>query len=123
MCRIANQLTRASGELLSIDPSHAMWSIWEAAKSAERRMITLLKPLSAMKSVFLLALLVAGCQTTDERIAADDHHCRSYGVAPGSAAYVQCRGNLDTNRANVAASERFASGGGLIGRIQAAAEK
>ena len=39
MCRIANQLTRASGELLSIDPSHAMWSIWEAAKSAERRMI------------------------------------------------------------------------------------
>lgn len=76
-----------------------------------------------MKKAFLLALLLAGCQTTDERIATDDHQCRSYGVVPGSAAYVQCRTNLDSNRASVAASERFASGGGLIDRIYTATQK
>lgn len=76
-----------------------------------------------MKRAIMLALLLAGCQTTEDRIAIDDRQCRSYGVAPGSPAYVQCRSNLDANRANVAASERFGTGGGLISRIQSANEK
>lgn len=76
-----------------------------------------------MKKAIFIALMLAGCQTVDDRIAMDDRQCRSYGVAVGSPAYVQCRQSLDTNRANVAASERFASGQGLIGRIQAATEK
>jgi hypothetical protein len=76
-----------------------------------------------MKRAIFIALLLTGCQTTDERIVSDDHQCRSYGVAVGSPAYVQCRLNLDTNRANIKASERFAGGTGLIGRIQEATEK
>jgi hypothetical protein len=76
-----------------------------------------------MKRAVFAALLLAGCQTTDDRIALDDRQCRSYGVEVGSPAYVQCRSNLDTNRANVRASEGFASGGGLVSRIQAATEK
>ena len=74
------------------------------------------------KAVFL-ALLLAGCQTTQEQIAADDHQCQSYGVAVGSPAYVQCRANLDTNRANVKASERFMNSGGIIGAIERATDK
>jgi hypothetical protein len=31
--------------------------------------------------------------------ASDDSQCRSYGVEPGSQAYVQCRMNLDNQRA------------------------
>lgn len=76
-----------------------------------------------MKKAILLALLLTGCQTTEDRIALDDRTCLSYGVARGTPGYVQCRANLDTNRANVAASERFATGGGLISRIQAAQER
>jgi hypothetical protein len=73
-----------------------------------------------MKRAALLALLLSGCQTADQRIAVDDRQCQSYGVAPGSPAYVQCRSSLNANRANVAASERFGTGGGLISRVQSA---
>lgn len=71
-----------------------------------------------MKRALLLTLLLAGCQTTEERLAADDARCLSYGTRKGDPAYVQCRMNLDTNRANVTASERFGGGGGLIGAIE-----
>lgn len=76
-----------------------------------------------MKRAILLALLLGGCQTTDDRIAIDDRQCKSYGVAVGSPAYIQCRADLDAGRANVRASERFGTGGGLISRIQSANEK
>lgn len=73
-----------------------------------------------MRRAILLALLLAGCQTTEERLAADDVRCQSYGLHKGDPAYAQCRMNLDTNRANVTASERFGAGGGLVGAIERA---
>jgi len=75
-----------------------------------------------MKRAIFLALLLAGCQTTEERLAADDAQCRSYGAKPGDQAYIACRMNLDTNHANVKASERFGNSGGLVGAIQRAKE-
>ena len=41
------------------------------------------------------------CEVGDPALAAtnDDATCRSYGVAPGSPGYVQCRMNLENNRA------------------------
>lgn len=70
-----------------------------------------------MKRAFFLALLLAGCQTDQERIAKDDDQCQSYGVAKGSPAYVQCRMNLDHDRANLKASQQFGQSGGLVGAI------
>jgi hypothetical protein len=71
-----------------------------------------------MRASILLALLLAGCQTTEERIASDDSQCRSYGTKPGDQAYIQCRMNLDNNRANIKASERFGNSGGVVGFIE-----
>lgn len=71
-----------------------------------------------MKKALFLALFLAGCQTTEDRIAADDRQCQSYGTKPGDPAYVQCRMNLDTNRANVKAAERFGTGNSLTGTIK-----
>jgi len=71
-----------------------------------------------MKRAILLALLLAGCETTEERLASDDRQCQSYGTKPGDQAYIACRMNLDTNRANVKASERFGSGESLSGAIK-----
>jgi hypothetical protein len=51
-------------------------------------------------------------------LAADDTQCRSYGTKPGDPAYVQCRTNLDNNRAQIKASERFGNSGGLVGFIE-----
>ncbi len=76
-----------------------------------------------MRPAILLALLLAGCQTTEERIAADDSQCRSYGVQPGSQAYVQCRMNIDNNRAAIKASERFGNSGGMVGWIERQTDK
>ena len=66
-----------------------------------------------MKRAILVTLLLAGCQTAspEARMAQDDAKCLSYGVAKGSQPYVQCRMQLDQNRANIAASEKFATGG------------
>jgi len=56
------------------------------------------------RHVFLVALpcllLLVGCQTTEERVAADDKQCQTYGVQPGSPGYVQCRLQLDRQHAN-----------------------
>lgn len=59
-------------------------------------------------------ILLAGCQTTEDRIAADDAQCRSYGTRPGDQNYINCRMNLDTNRSNVKAAQRFGMGEALI---------
>ena len=45
-------------------------------------------------------LMLAACQTTEERLVADDQRCQSYGVQPGSPGYVQCRLQLDQQKAN-----------------------
>lgn len=45
-----------------------------------------------------LLLLVAGCQTSEELATADDQQCRSYGAAPGSDAYIQCRMTIANQR-------------------------
>lgn len=45
-------------------------------------------------------LLLTGCAASQEqRIAVDDKTCQSYGIQPGSPAYVECRMKLDQNRA------------------------
>jgi hypothetical protein len=45
----------------------------------------------------------------------DDALCKSYGAAPGSQAYVQCRSNLDNQRAQMAAAlVPVIAGGGLF---------
>jgi hypothetical protein len=71
-----------------------------------------------MKWAIFLALLLTGCQTTEERFAADDAQCRSYGTKPGDPAYIQCRTNLDHDRAQIKASERFGNSGGLVGFLE-----
>jgi len=57
----------------------------------------------------LVALLLAGCMTREERIAAqsakDDQKCLSYGAQIGSAAYVNCRAQLDAARTTADAIE------------------
>lgn len=71
------------------------------------------------KTLALFGLLtLSGCMTTDERMAADDRQCQSYGTKVGEPAYVQCRMNLDNNRASITASERFGGGGGVVGAIE-----
>lgn len=59
-----------------------------------------------------LALTLAACASEQERQAQaqaqaaaieanDDAKCQSYGAAPGSQAYIQCRMNLDNQRAQM----------------------
>ena len=58
-----------------------------------------------MRAAVLLVLAtvpLTACKTVAER---QDEQCRSYGVKPGSDQYVQCRMNLDRNRAMVEAAE------------------
>lgn len=46
-------------------------------------------------SVLVVAMLMAGCVTTQEQIAlqakADDAACQSYGAKPSTPEYIQCR--------------------------------
>lgn len=44
------------------------------------------------------AAACAGCASHAEIADADDSRCRSYGAAPGSDAYVQCRMTQDARR-------------------------
>lgn len=57
--------------------------------------------------VLLPGLLLAGCQTKDDRLAAvnaeDDRTCLSYGAQKGTDAYIACRTNLATNRTSASA--------------------
>ena len=47
-------------------------------------------------SILLVATTLSGC--AGQRAAYDDGKCRSYGAAPGSSAYVNCRAQLDAAR-------------------------
>lgn len=61
----------------------------------------------------VLALAVAGCAAYEQQqreqaqaqaqaqAASDDAQCQSYGAAPGSPSYVQCRMNIDNQRASM----------------------
>jgi len=59
--------------------------------------------------ILLVALLLGGCMTTEERIAAhaaeDNQKCVGYGAQPGTPAYVNCRAQLDSARTQARAIE------------------
>lgn len=70
-----------------------------------------------MKKAIFLALLLAGCQTTEERLAADDRQCQSYGVAIGSPPYVECRMRLDKQHSQAQIVNSLSPGSFLLGNI------
>jgi len=58
----------------------------------------------------------AGYNNSPQAVAAnDDAQCQSYGAAPGSPSYVQCRMNIDNQRAQM----RAAIASQLVGRMVA----
>jgi hypothetical protein len=57
---------------------------------------------------------VTAAARAQTQAAADDAKCQSYGAKPGEPAYVQCRMNLDNQRAQAAAQTRAAVAGALI---------
>jgi len=62
-----------------------------------------------MKRAALLALLVlSGCASRQEIAMDDDATCQSYGAAPGSPAYMQCRMQRDGIRQQGAEARRTA---------------
>jgi len=46
-----------------------------------------------------LAFGLTGCLTTEQIAARDDTTCRSWGVAPGTSTYVECRALLSQQQA------------------------
>lgn len=73
-----------------------------------------------MKRAILLALMLAGCQTTEQAALKDDTQCRSYGVAPGTQPYVDCRMRLDQQRADQRQINSLSPGSFLLGTMQEA---
>lgn len=73
----------------------------------------------------ILAMMLAGCADYEARQQAqaqaqaqaqqanDDAQCQSYGAAPGSQSYIQCRMNLDNQRAQM----RAAVAGALVNHM------
>jgi hypothetical protein len=55
-------------------------------------------------AVLALAVTCAGCTTDAERAAYDDAKCKSYGATRGTAAYTNCRAQLDAARTQAAAA-------------------
>jgi hypothetical protein len=70
----------------------------------------------------IVALTLAGCADYEARQQAqaqaqqanDDAQCQSYGAAPGSPAYIQCRMNLDNQRAQMRAAVASALVGNMM---------
>ncbi len=50
------------------------------------------------KFVLPAVLVLAGCESEAERIAADNQQCLSYGFTMGTDAFAQCRLQLDLQR-------------------------
>ena len=50
------------------------------------------------KLVLPAVLALAACESADERIAADNQQCQSYGFTMGTDAFAQCRLQLDIQR-------------------------
>jgi hypothetical protein len=53
-----------------------------------------------MRTITAIALagLLGGCVSAQQLAAQDDAKCQSYGAAPGTPAYANCRVQLDTTR-------------------------
>jgi hypothetical protein len=66
----------------------------------------------------LVALLLTGCLTAEQRIAKhnaeDNQKCLGYGAQVGSSAYVNCRAQLDSARTTADAIEDAAPVGASI---------
>lgn len=72
----------------------------------------------------LAALALSGCMASqDQRIAADDTQCLSYGVAKGSPDYVACRARLDQQRSDRRAAQGFGQSGGLVGALERSSDR
>ncbi len=52
-------------------------------------------------------------QQAQAQAVSDDAQCRSYGAAPGSQSYIQCRMNIDNQRAQM----RAAIAGQIVGNM------
>lgn len=61
---------------------------------------------------------LAGCASPADRMAADDRQCQSYGVAPGSPPYVDCRLRLDQQHANARVVNSLSPGSFILGTLQ-----
>ncbi|MBR1170556.1 hypothetical protein [Bradyrhizobium liaoningense] len=65
------------------------------------------------KIAFLFLLLLSGCMSKEERMAAanakDDQQCLSYGAQKGTDAYVNCRAQLEASRRQADAALSAAS--------------
>ena len=48
--------------------------------------------------VLALAVLLAGCMTAEQRHAADEEKCRSYGFKKRNDAFAECMQRLDLDR-------------------------
>ncbi|WP_157018366.1 hypothetical protein [Mesorhizobium xinjiangense] len=59
--------------------------------------------------VLLVAAVLAGCVTAEERRAEDEENCRSFGFRPGTDAFADCLLSLELDRraASRAAAARF----------------
>jgi uncharacterized lipoprotein len=59
-----------------------------------------------MKPLIVVMLVVglAGCNTAAELAKLDDGKCQSYGAAPGSPPYIQCRAQLEAARTQAKAN-------------------
>lgn len=69
-------------------------------------------------------LALTGCMTNqDQRIAADDTQCLSYGVTKGSPDYIACRARLDQQRSDRRAAQGFGQSGGLVGALERANDR
>lgn len=71
----------------------------------------------------ILAFNLCGCVTAQELAAADDTKCRSYGIAPGSPPYIQCRMQLDHDRSERQVASNLAGHGGVLAPIIANANR
>lgn len=59
-------------------------------------------------AVFVVAGLLTGCASRQEIAMDDDATCQSYGAAPGTQAYIQCRMQRDGIRQQGAEARRAA---------------
>jgi len=64
--------------------------------------------------VFALAAVCAGCMTVEERRAADEEKCRSYGFTKRNDAFAECMQRIDLARSAARRSDAFDYWGGPV---------
>lgn len=62
--------------------------------------------------VLALAVLLSGCMTPEERRAADEERCRSYGFTKRNDAFAECMQRLDLARQARLRDDAFVDGFG-----------